>query len=272
MDWLFSLLYGLISGLSQFFPVSSYAHGAVFTELLGQQNRWAMYSLFCHLAALGALLLAMRDRWRLLLREDRIYRASARRRPRPADGKAVYEFRFLKTAGLIGGISMLLTVRTRSLGSNFGILGLFLLANCLVLWAPSLLPSGNRDARGLRPTDGSLTGIGAVLGIFPGISPISGSYLVASALGFDGSFALELCLLMMVPCLAGSIVSDLVLLVSVGGFHGAYFVKAIVAAIGAFLGSYYSVSRLRRMANSFGGFAWYSFGAALFCFVLFLMV
>ena len=56
MNWLQSILYGLISGLSEFMPVSSFAHQSILRELFGVNGKDVVQDLFVHLAALVAVI------------------------------------------------------------------------------------------------------------------------------------------------------------------------------------------------------------------------
>ena len=61
LSWLQSLLYGLISGLTEIFPVSAQAHQALVMQLFGRSQREPLRDLFVHIALIAALLTAARS-------------------------------------------------------------------------------------------------------------------------------------------------------------------------------------------------------------------
>lgn len=72
MSLLEAFLLGLIQGLTEFFPVSSSAHLALFKLLLGIQNTESqvVLSLFCHLGTLLAVIVFLKQDILIILRTD----------------------------------------------------------------------------------------------------------------------------------------------------------------------------------------------------------
>ena len=60
MSFLESLIYGLVSGLSEFLPVSSLGHQALMLRLFGLGNREPGRDVFVHIGILVALISACR--------------------------------------------------------------------------------------------------------------------------------------------------------------------------------------------------------------------
>lgn len=276
MDWLKSLLFGLVSGVTRLLPISGSAHEAVLLKMFGREAAGDLMMLSAHLAILLALVMLTFRQWSWLLREQKIYRMSSRRRPRPADSKAILQLRLLERAGIIMGISMVFTFRTAELSRNLGILSLLLLINGFLLMIPSRSGRGNKDARSIAALDGILVGIGGGLGTLSGISAFGSSLMAMLLRGFDPAFAAQTCLLAMAPSLAGVILGDLVRLIISGGtaFSVGMAGQCLVIALGAFLGAFYGILAIRRLWEKagFSQFSFYSWGFALFTFVLYLIV
>ena len=84
-----------------------------------------------------------------------------------------------------------------------------------------------------------------------------------------------LVLLMSIPAVALRCLFDIITMFSLGlgiaSFLG--FLGCLLAAIGAFCGAYLAISIMRYLTvrAGFSGFAYYSWGAALFAFILYLI-
>ena len=70
--------------------------------------------------------------------------------------------------GLCGGL--LAYNRVAELGTKLQITAIFLVLNAVILFLPTLLPTGNKDARSMSPLDAMLIGLSGVLGAVPGFS------------------------------------------------------------------------------------------------------
>ena len=55
MNWLQSLIYGLVSGITEFLPISSSAHQIILQKMFGQSGADPLQNLLVHLALLFAL-------------------------------------------------------------------------------------------------------------------------------------------------------------------------------------------------------------------------
>ena len=60
INWLESILFGLVSGFAEFLPVSSNAHKTIFLFLFGVDSEHAFLSLFVHIGVLLGLVLSSR--------------------------------------------------------------------------------------------------------------------------------------------------------------------------------------------------------------------
>lgn len=276
MDWLKSVFFGLVSGITELLPVSQWAHSALLVKMFGKESVSELWLLVVHLAALFALILLTAEQWRYILREQKIYNASSRRRPRPADSKAIMQLRLLKKAGLIMAISTLLTLKTVEFSRNLGIMSLLVLFNGVLLLIPSRTAKGNKDGRSISALDGVLVGLAGALGALPGISFFGTSLLAMILRGFDLVYAAGTCLLLGIPTLAGCVLTDLMRLIASGGtaFSVGVAVQCLTIFAAAFIGTVYSISAVRRHGEKggFSRFSMYCWGFALFTFILYLTI
>lgn len=275
ISWLESILYGLLSGFAEFVPISAQAHGAVMRWMFGVESV-ALMDLSIHAAMLISLLMALRPQLRHLGREQKLMQLPKRRRKRQPDQKALMDLRLLKTAAVPMLLCYLIYPITIKLGEHFLWLVVFLILNGIMLYLPRLLPSGNKDSRMLTPLDAILLGIVSGASILPGISRLGVCASVAQARGADRQYALDMAFFLSVPALAALVVIDSLYLILAGtaGISFVFILKALLAALAAYIGAYLAIILMRFLAVKAGfyAFANYSWGAALFVFILYLWI
>ena len=274
-NWLHSLVYGLISGFSEFLPISPDAHQRFFAELTGVGQGHLPHRLFSHIGGLLALLLVCKPQIDKLIRERRIATLPARRRKRQPDIKSLAEIRFLRMAGVMLLLSIPAFVLVSRLGNPLWLVALLLLVNGVILYVPQFLPGGNREALSLSAADSLLTGISGAFGRLPGISGIGASMSALKARGVDWQYALQICLLLSVPAFLIAMGCDVygMVIANAGISLGDIFYYLLTAA-SAFAGAYLGIIFMRFLAvkAGFSGFAYYCWGMALFGIFLYLMI
>jgi undecaprenyl-diphosphatase len=276
LDWLQGLIYGLISGLTEFFPLSAQAHQTMLLRLFGSDEAGNLTGLLVRAAVLLALFLNCRDHIEHLRRQQRLLSIPARRRKRQPDPKKILELRFLKSAIIPALIGFLFFPQIRQCNRNLLMISIFLLINGVVLYYPQTVRSGNKDARSMTGFDSILLGICGIFGMLAGFSRV-GLIISASAVrGADKEHSLNWALLLSLPVLLVYLCFD-VFAVMTGGVGALGFKAAIgyaLAALGAFLGASLSLHMMRRFSRKvgFSGFSYYCWGAALFTFIMFLFI
>lgn len=274
MGWLDCLLYGFMSGLTEILPVSSDGHQRIFLWLKGGSEASPMLSLFVHLGVLAALFVSCGQHIRRIRRGMKAARIPRRRRKRPLDERAVLDGKLLKTAVFVSLLFFFLKSRADGFTSSLLWLSVMFVINGIILIIPSFLPSGNKDSRMMTPLDGVLLGLCSGLGVAAGISRSGGCVAAASGRGADRHYALDLALMLCIPAVLVLGVFDILAMTAAGagalGF--AVILKYLLSAAAAYLGVTVGIVFMRFLANNagFSGFAFYSWGAALFTFILFL--
>lgn len=276
MNWFQSLVYGLFSGLSDVLPVSSQAHKAIMLKIFGVNEEAPLLRLLIHIAILAALYYSCGNHILRISRQLRLSRIPKKKRKRPLDVRTLMEFKLLRMMILPVLVSLLAYNHTSEWGTKLNLIAIFLLVNGVILYLPSLLPTGNKDARSMSALEGILIGLGGAASVVPGISSVAGATSVASACGAERTFALNLTYLMHMVLTIGLIAFDLaaVFAAGLGSLSFTVLLTYIVAAAAAFIGAHFGIRAMRMMAVNIGYsiFALYSFGAALISFVLYLMV
>lgn len=276
LSWPESLLFGLVSGLAEFLPVSAQAHRALLLTLFGTGGEDGVLSLLVHAGALLAAATASQNQIRQIRREQKLSKVPKRRRKRQPDAKILLDGQIVKSAFLpaLLGFAMYFTVR--SWRSSLPVIAAFLLLNGLILFLPSHLPSGNKDSRSMSRFDSLLIGLAGALGILPGVSRVGATTTVAIARGADKQQALSWSLLLSIPillCLMGLDVYS-ILTLGTGGIGAASAFQYLFSGAAAFCGAYIAIIFMRFLAVNLGfsGFAYYSWGAALFAFILYMTI
>lgn len=276
MNWFQSLIFGLFSGLSDVLPVSSQAHKAILLKLFGENGEDPLLRLFIHAAILAALYYCCSSHIQRISRQLRLSRIPKKKRKRPLDVRTLMEFRLLRMMVVPVLLSLLLHNRTAAWGTQLNITAIFLLLNGVILFLPNLVATGNKDARSMSALEGLLMGLGGAASVLPGVSAIGASNSVASVCGAERSFSLNLTYLMHMVLTIGLIAFDVAAVFAAGisGLTFGAFVTYVIAAVAAFAGAYIGIRAMRMVAVyiGFSIFAFYSFGAALLSFVLYLMV
>ena len=275
LNWLQSLALGLVSGLTDILPVSSQAHQTILLAFFGEDRMLPVTRLVIHLATLLTVLVSVRDQIGRIRRQQKLARMPRRRRNRPMELAALMDGKIIGTA-LVPMVLMLLLH-----GAVRGSTGLLLLAgvsliNAVMLYLPSLLRSADKDSRMVSPLEGVFMGIGAGASAIPGLSSIGASYCVGVIHGVDKKYMVHLALLMHLVFTAGLIVYDVMDILNQGMPTVDLMVLAGLAltALGGVIGTIMGIQGLDRAARQEGltGFGFYSFGVALFTFILYLVV
>lgn len=275
LGWIQSGLYGFVAGLAEILPISARAHELLLLKFLGIQTNLDLLNLMCHLGVIAGLYFCSQSQIVRMNRARALARVPKRRRKRPLDTKSLMDWSMLKTMLLPAIAGLLLYRYTRPLEKKSALLAVFLLLNGLILYIPQFFPSSNRDSRNLTRVEGALMGLGGTAAVLPGVSAIGASLSIGSICGVERSYGLTMAMLMDMGLMLGFAVYDVLGLFS-GGLDGLTFVMVVQCLLGAgaaFGGTLLGVKVLRFLAqdHGYGLFGLYSFGLALFTFVLNLM-
>ncbi len=274
MNWLKSLVFGFLSGLTDILPVSAQAHKAILIKLFGMESEPPLLRLLVHLGVLAALYFCNRNLIMRIARQLRIARIPKRRRKRPVDLRTILDFRLLTTMLVPLVLAFLFYPRASALNQSLNWIALFLLINAVILYLPNILPSGNKDSRSFSPLEGVLMGLAGGLSVLPGISSVGTMNVAGHICGGERSYVLNLSLLAQMAVTALLIVFDVVSLATVGAGIAGFtaFLACLLAAVSAFAGVYLGIKAMRGLAVNigFGAFAYYSLGLALLSFILYL--
>ena len=270
------IIYGFLTGFSEYTPLSASAHQALFQMLLDFDSNLPLLRFFVHVGAVGALVCMYWQRVSHIYRETKIFSVSPKLRKRPPDMNAVMEARFLLMAFPAAFIGAICSIFVGKIETNLFMLAIILIGGAALIYLPDYIPGGNRTIKMMLPLEGILFGLCAGVSIIPGVSAVGLILAVGQLRKCDRSYILDVALLISGLLLLTMVVADF-LSVLIGGF--AWFSIRVVfgcllAAAASFGGGISAILMMRFLAvkTGFSAFAFYGWALGLFSFILYLMV
>lgn len=275
LSWLESLIYGFLSGLAEFLPVSSEGHRALFLKMIGGEDH-PVIRLAVHLGALAALLIFSTPMLSRIRRERRIQAIPPQRRKRPPDIKSLLDFRIWRTATVALVLLYFAYPVVSSLHQRLWLLAIFFGISGIILYIPQFTAGSNKDSQSLSSLDAVLIGLSGGFGCIPGISGIGTTISVGLMRGADRRYAFDMSLLLAIPMSVLLIMFDLWWLIAgaAGAVSAMMLFLSLMAAVCSFFGAYIAMFVMRFLSVKIGysGFAYYCWGMALFTLILYLII
>ncbi|MBO5837470.1 MAG: undecaprenyl-diphosphate phosphatase [Oscillospiraceae bacterium] len=273
MNWLESIIYGLVSGLAEFLPISSRAHQDLLLLLFGASEHDPFRDFLVHGAMIAAIFSGCRAMLEQMRRESNMRLNSRSMHTRP---RALQDLRLVRNAFLPMIIGILVLTYVVGLQSNLMLVSLFLIANGVILFVPDRMVRANRDARSMSGFDSFLMGIFGALSAIPGFSRVGCTTSIAVCRGADQRKALDWALLLSIPAIALFMLIDIFSMFSFVGIATFWsnFFGYILSAAGAYVGGYISILLMKFLIVRTGlsDFSYYCWGTALISFILYLIV
>lgn len=275
MNLLQSFIYGLLSGVTEFMPISSFGHQTMLRRLFGASYWDPVMDLFVHMALCVTALFVFRSNIDGYIREMGLRQQRGRRRRVYSNPRYTYEVRLLITATITMFAVLLFTAAARNLEANPLLVCLFFVINGIMLFIPDYVRQTNKDAKMLSRFDGVLIGLGSGLRILPGISGVAMGLSVATLRGADKKQALNWMLILCIPALVMLCFFDFIGIFTVAGFTVSFmgFLGYLLAAVGAAVSGYAILVFVRFLIvhTGTGGYACYCWGMAIMTFILYLI-
>jgi len=270
-----SLIYGFISGVAEFLPISSHGHQALLRYIFGEATRNSLQELLVHIGLFFAILAGCREVLFRLRREQMAGTTRRRRGKHAFDTQSYYDLRLIKTAIAPLIIGLFLTILTAKLENNLIAVMCFLAINAFVLLLAEHSRHGNRDARTMSGLDGFMMGLLGAFSAFPGISRTGMISSYATMRAADSDNACNWAFLLGIPATLFAVCYDIfgIIISGVGEISFVNFIGFLLSGITAFCGGYFGISVFRTALkhSGFSRFAYYSIGAAIFSFILYLI-
>ena len=276
LNWLQSILFGLVSGAADIIPVSGQAHRLLLLKFFGVNQMPNLLALVLHLSVAAALYLSSQGQFVRMNRARALARIPKKKRKRPLDMRSMMDWSLIKTMLVPTVIGLLLNSRVRGWSVNMFLIAGMLFLNGLILYIPQFLPTSNRDSRTLTRLEGVLMGLGAGASVLPGISTVGIMVSVASVCGIERLYGLNMTFIVKLFFLMGLMVYDLLAIITdgLGGLTVMLLAQYLFTGLLSFGASMFAIRLLRRLApeHGFHTFGVYCWGLALFTFILNLVV
>lgn len=276
LNWLQSILFGLVSGVADIIPVSGQAHRLLLLKFFGVNQMPNLLALVLHLSVAAALYLSSQGQFVRMNRARALARIPKKKRKRPLDTRSMMDWSLIKTMLVPTVIGLLLNSRVRGWSVNMFLIAGMLFLNGLILYIPQFLPTSNRDSRTLTRLEGALMGLGAGASVLPGISTVGIMVSIASVCGIERLYGLNMTFIVKLFFLMGLMVYDLLAIITdgLGGLTVMLLVQYLFTGLLSFGASMFAIRLLRRLApeHGFHTFGVYCWGLALFTFILNLVV
>lgn len=276
LNWLQSILFGLVSGAADIIPVSGQAHRLLLLKFFGVNQLPNLLALLLHLSVAAALYLSSQGQFVRMNRARALARIPKKKRKRPLDTRSMMDWSLIKTMLVPTVIGVLLNSRVRGWSVNMFLIAGMLFVNGLILYIPQFLPTSNRDSRTLTRLEGVLMGLGAGASVLPGISTVGIMVSIASVCGIERLYGLNMTFIVKLFFLIGLMVYDVLAIITdgLGGLTVMLLIQYIFTAALSFGAAMLGIRTLRRLApeHGFHTFGVYCWGLALFTFILNLVV
>ena len=273
-EFFYKIVFALIAGVSEFLPVSAPAHQLLYQYITNRQAE-PLLLLVVHIGCLAACLVCCGKRIRRLRNEKKLAVKIRRRRGRQPDPAALMDAALLRTAAIPMILGYLCYRAAAGWMKSLAWLALSLAVGGILLFIPQFFGRCNKDGRSLSRMDGLLTGMGGMLGVLPGMSRVGCAYSMGLCRGAEHSYTMEMVLMLSIPALSVMIIFDIYAVAVVGaGITALALLGYLSAALLSFAGGYLTIALIRYFAGKVdvSGFAYYSWGLALFTLLIYLII
>lgn len=277
MEVLKVIIMGLIQGLTEFLPISSSGHLAIFGNMLGWQDSGILFEVLLHVGTLAAvfaafykdiadlikegfllvgrffLALAGKIKWRQVLNNDKKYFV------------CYILLSMLPTAAL--GLLLKKTIEEAYTGTL--IPGIGLLVTGAILLYTLKVPAGKKGEKEMTFGDALLIGIAQGIATLPGVSRSGSTIVTARVRGLTPELAVRFSFIMSIPAILGAAVlqiHDGAAESLSAGTLGLYLLGAAVAAVSGFLCIKWLLGIIRKGKLYY--FAYYCFGMGVLAIIL----
>lgn len=262
MNFLNALFFGIIQGLTEFFPVSSSAHLSVIGNLFGlvsSQYNFRMFSVFVHFGTVLALLITY---WDDLL--DMVYElilmftASSN----PQYKRERYPSARLLLMLAVATLPLVLVISLNSyidrLYSSNIYIGVALFLTGCVLFLSGKFSGCRKTEKNITILDALIIGICQAVSSIPGLSRVGITATAGLANGLSPEFALKFAFLLSIPSSLGG---NLIHLIdaSNAGFAWSEVPMCLVGMAASMLTGLFSIKVMKAVAKrgAFEGFSYY---------------
>lgn len=206
MSWLEAILLGILQGLTEFLPISSSAHLAIFPQLFGRPDPGASFTAVTQIGTeLAVILYFAKDIWRIAFTWTRsLWRPALRGHIEARMGWYI----IIGTLPIaIAGVLLEDTIQTTF--RNLWVIGANLVIFGLILGVADRLGAKERPIDRLNLKDALLYGGAQMLALVPGVSRSGATISMGLGLGYSREAATRYAFLLAIPAVVASAIFQL---------------------------------------------------------------
>ena len=276
MSYLSSAFLGFIQGVAEFLPISSSGHLAIFQNIFGlipEEANDLFFDVLLHLGTLVAVLVAYWSDIKALVLE---FFTMIHLRKLPEGQKPDRLSRRMVGFIIIATLPLLAVLPVKDkvdgLYNNNFFIGFALLVTGTLLFVSDRMHHGNKDLKSASIVDALLVGVGQAIAVVPGLSRSGTTISAGLARGFDREFAVKFSFLLSIPAVLGANLLSLIDAIQ-AGIDWTLMPVYLVGVLSAAVFGYLALRLLKYISQkgSFGGFAYYCWGAGLVTLILSLI-
>ena len=213
MTLLQSVLFGIIQGLTEFLPVSSSGHLAIFQSLFGTDlgEGSLSFTVLLHLGTLIAVFIVYRKDIAELVRAFFSLCKKIVKGPRALSEMTVYErmviYVFIATLPLIP--ASLLEDKIAFISAHVQAVGIILLINAVMLYFSDRLASEKTPPEKVTAGNALIVGVMQIFAVLPGLSRSGSTITAGLAQGFTREYAVKFSFILSIPAILGACALDL---------------------------------------------------------------
>ena len=273
MSLIFAIFLGLVQGITEFLPLSSSGHLAIFQNIFGMENAEKSHLFFDVMLHFGTLIsvcvVFRRDIWAII---KALAGLVTGKRETVAQGNDAGE-----NSGVSIRLLLLIIVATiplvavvflkdyiELLYTNTTFVGFALIITGGLLYISDKLIAGHKKERKAKLSDAVVVGLMQALAVLPGLSRAGSTITAGLFRGFDREFAVKFSFLMSIPAILGANILSVKDAIEQGidwSLMPLYLVGVAVAAVAGF----FAINLVKVLArkNKFGKFAYYCWTVGL---------
>ncbi|MBE5959389.1 MAG: undecaprenyl-diphosphate phosphatase [Lachnospiraceae bacterium] len=297
LELLKSIFLGVIQGVTEFLPISSSGHLAIFKQILGMEEIGNSFDIFLHIGTLAAVFICYwRDIWKLFLEGIGILadsfsnvvlflrklvwslsRKTSDEKYNNVRYKRVINSAYRKFVMLVivstiptGLIGFFGNDVIEMAGQNLLVPGICLLITATLLLISDNLPDGDKTPKKVSYANAIFVGIAQGIATLPGISRSGTSITAELVCGFRRDFAVKYSFIMSIPAIIGAAIFKIKGMGS-EGLGTLDYVNYIVGAVVAGVVGYICIKKMLDFVKGkkFKYFAYYCYVLGTICIVAF---
>lgn len=270
MNYLTSVILGLVQGVAEFLPISSSGHLSLMQNLMGMTSiakTDLLFEVLLHFGTLIAVFIVyfrdivdlVRDFISVLFN---LFSRQTQKRVSPSPNSRMVLLLIVATLPLI--LIVPIKDSVEALYGNTVFVGCALLVTGFFLFCSDRIQRGKKAARTATILDAAIVGLAQAIAVVPGLSRSGTTISVGMMRGFDRKFAVRFSFLLSIPAILGANILEIRDAVQAGvdvKLIPIYLVGIVVSAVFGFFAI--KLVNLLAQKGKFGKFAYYCWAVGL---------